>query len=483
MKCVKCGRSVGNDGFCTSCGFNNKHIAKAYNSANYYYNIGLEKAGMRDLSGAAVQLEKALTYNKKHKDARNLLGLVYYEMGEGGKAYKQWKISSQLVTIEENLANLYIRDMEEHPAVFEDINESAKKFNLALSYAKQGSDDLAMIQIKKVLSIIPNFVRGHILFAVLHMRAGDNEAAKTDLYNVLAIDNMNTTALRYLKELGEKPQNAPELITEKTLKPDNDNLKNVRPVDHYEDPSKETWKQFVYMLIGLAIGVIAMFVLVIPSVKAGVSIDYNNLKKEYEQTVQEKDDEISQLQEDKESLETENTNLNKSLKVYEGSDGEDSMYDNLLKAFDAYADNDYVEAAKYLAKISKKDLPSKYSQNLYSTMKDTSYTNAANQLYESGMEKLNAYKYEDALKDFKNAYKYSDNDYETLYELAWCLKKTGEEEKAQEYFYDIINNCEDTDIVRKAANYGLEMQIAPAREAAAAAAKSDSTDSTEATTE
>ncbi|MBQ6391990.1 MAG: hypothetical protein IJH60_00605, partial [Eubacterium sp.] len=198
MKCVKCGHNAGNDGFCTGCGFDNKHIKKAYNTANYYYNLGLEKANMRDLSGAVSCLEKALTYNKSQKDARNLLGLVYYQMGEAGKAYIQWKISAQLVTIEENLANLYIRDMEEHPAIFESINESAKKFNLAISYAKQGSDDLAMIQIKKVLSLTPNFVRGHLLFALLHMRAGDNNAAKADLYNALAIDNYNTTALRFL---------------------------------------------------------------------------------------------------------------------------------------------------------------------------------------------------------------------------------------------------------------------------------------------
>ena len=168
MKCIKCGRNVGADGFCTCCCFNNKHVAKAQNTANYYYNIGLEKAQMKDLSGAEMQLKKALSYNKEHKDARNLLGLVYYEMGEGGKAYIQWRISARLVTVEENLANLYLRDMEEHPSIFEAINETAKKFNLALSYAKQGSDDLAMIQIKKVLSITPTFVMGHLLFAVLH---------------------------------------------------------------------------------------------------------------------------------------------------------------------------------------------------------------------------------------------------------------------------------------------------------------------------
>ena len=465
MKCVKCGRNAGNDGFCTACGFNNKHIAKAYNTANYYYNSGLEKANMKDLSGAIVQLEKALTYNKAHKDARNLLGLVYYQMGEAGKAYMHWKISSSLVSIEENLANLYIRDMEEHPAIFETINETAKKFNLALSYAKQGSDDLAMIQIKKVLSLTPNFVRGHLLFALLHMRAGENDAAKTDLYNALAIDNMNTTALRYLSEIGENPQNAPQLITEDHLKPDNDNLKNVRPVDHYEDPNKETWKQFVYMLIGLAIGVVAMFVLVIPSVKAGVSVDYNNLKKEYNQTVEQKDSEISQLQEDKASLETENNTLNKRLSVYEGSDGEDSMYDSLLKASQAFSKDDFVECAKYLAKITKSDLPSDTSKNLYSSMKETAYPNAASQLYESGMDSYNKYKYEDALKDFKKAYKYSDHDYETMYQLAMCYKKTGKEDKAKDYFYEIITDSGDDDLIRKAANYGLDMQINEAKEA------------------
>ena len=42
---------------------------------------------------------------------------------------------------------------------------------------------------------------------------------------------------------------------------------------HYEDPNKETWKQFVYMLIGLAIGVVAMFVLVIPSAVSYTHLD------------------------------------------------------------------------------------------------------------------------------------------------------------------------------------------------------------------
>ena len=466
MKCIKCGRNVGADGICTGCGFVNVHISKAHNTANYYYNVGLEKVNMRDLSGAEIQLRKALTYNKAHKDARNLLGLVYYEMGEKGKAYIQWKISSRVSNVEENVADQYIREMEEHPAIFEEINETAKKFNLALSYAKQGSDDLALIQIKKVISLTPNFVRGHLLFALLHMRAGDKEEAKNDLNNALAVDNYNTTARRYLVEIGEaKAPSLDEIPTQIRTK-DNDNLKNVRPVDHYEDPNKETWKQFVYMLIGLAIGVIVMFVLVIPSVRAGVSVDYNNLKKEYKETVNAKDAEIAELQAEKESLEKQNKSLNKSLSVYEVEGGKDSMYDSLLKALQAYDQNDYEECAEQLEKVDESKLPSKTSKSIYSTMKENASPRAARQLYESGKQLYDTYKYEEAKQDLEASYKYETN-YETLYYVAMCYKKLGDMEKAKPYFYEIINNSDDRSLKIQTANYGLDLQIKDAEQEAA----------------
>ena len=45
--------------------------------ANGYYNQWLEKARIRDLSGAAECLKKSLHFNKYQTDARNLLGLIY----------------------------------------------------------------------------------------------------------------------------------------------------------------------------------------------------------------------------------------------------------------------------------------------------------------------------------------------------------------------------------------------------------------------
>ena len=50
--------------------------------SNYWYNDGLRKAQIRDLSGAIDLLKRSLKFNKLNVQARNLLGLVYVETGE-----------------------------------------------------------------------------------------------------------------------------------------------------------------------------------------------------------------------------------------------------------------------------------------------------------------------------------------------------------------------------------------------------------------
>ena len=49
--------------------------------SNQWYNDGLKKANIRDLSGAIQSLKKSLYYNRDNVRARNLLGLVYYGRG------------------------------------------------------------------------------------------------------------------------------------------------------------------------------------------------------------------------------------------------------------------------------------------------------------------------------------------------------------------------------------------------------------------
>ena len=81
--------------------------------SNSFYNAGLELAKRRDLTGAVEYLKKCLNLNKYHIDARNLLGLIYYEMGEAALALKEWVISKNL-RHRGNIADDYIRDMRDN---------------------------------------------------------------------------------------------------------------------------------------------------------------------------------------------------------------------------------------------------------------------------------------------------------------------------------------------------------------------------------
>ena len=62
------------------------YTKKILYQSNYWYNDGLCKAQIRDMSGAILSLRRSLQYNRENIAARNLLGLVYYGVGEVAEA-------------------------------------------------------------------------------------------------------------------------------------------------------------------------------------------------------------------------------------------------------------------------------------------------------------------------------------------------------------------------------------------------------------
>lgn len=118
MNCYNCGVELTEHDFCTNCGADVVHYKKVISVSNFYYNDGLEKANVRDLSGAIVSLTECLKLNKFNIDARNLLGLVYFEMGETVDALSEWVISKNLKP-EKNIADSYIESVQNSPSQLE----------------------------------------------------------------------------------------------------------------------------------------------------------------------------------------------------------------------------------------------------------------------------------------------------------------------------------------------------------------------------
>lgn len=58
-----------------------------------------------------------------------------------------------------NAADKYMAAIHTDKGKIDELNHTIKKFNIALEYAKDGTDDMAIIQLKKVLNQNPNLIK------------------------------------------------------------------------------------------------------------------------------------------------------------------------------------------------------------------------------------------------------------------------------------------------------------------------------------
>lgn len=352
MECLNCGAPVLENGHCSDCGMNYKLLAKAYNTSNYYYNLGLDRAGVRDLTGAIDALNLALKYNKQNINARNLLGLIYYEMGETVLGLTHWVVSSNYLPDEENVARRYIKEVQADPAKLEEANQLAKQFNQALTHAKQGTKDLAFIQLKRILSSYPHFVKGYLLLALLYMENGNPDKAKKALKRVLRIDKNNTLAVKYLSEMGVAPKDIIN-IKESSVRIDVDSAysdedqyksdletfvqKGLEDIDN-PDLSVGSYKEInhnkfnlLYVSVGLILGILAFWLLILPTKLNSANQENRNIQIEYSEEISKKNVTIS-------DLESQVNDLEKQLKEKETSEEEEKESDS-KDAFNVIKEN------------------------------------------------------------------------------------------------------------------------------------------------
>ncbi len=316
MECLNCGAPVLENGHCSACGMSYELLAKAYNTSNFYYNLGLDRASVRDLTGAIDALNLALKYNKQNIKARNLLGLIYYEMGETVLGLTQWVISSNYLP-EENIATRYIAEVQSDSGKLDEANQLAKQFNQSLMYAKQGTKDLAFLQLKRILSAYPHFVKGYLLLALLYMDNGNYDKAKKALKRVLRIDKNNTYAVRYLKEMGVSPKDIigmkesssridvdSEYSDEDQFKSDLETIvekgladidKPEKTVGSYREINHNKFN-LLYVSVGLILGILAFWLLILPTKLNSANQENRDLQIEHSEEISKKNVTISDLE-------------------------------------------------------------------------------------------------------------------------------------------------------------------------------------------
>lgn len=443
MKCPRCDANITDDAeVCNFCGQDLDMIHYVRRISNAYYNMGLEKAQVRDLSGAVLVLKKSLEFHKYNTSARNLLGLVYNEMGETVAALSEWVLSRYLQP-ERNRAEYYINVIQRNQTALDAVNQTIKKYNSALSAAKGGNEDLAVIQLKKVVSLNPKFVRAHQLLALLYMKSRDYVKAAKCLKRARRIDFNNTTTLRYMQEIGDKfgDSGRSRDTQAKVYKqqPKKDPLANVQPVGAYKE-EKRHWMPAINVIIGIIIGLVISFVLIRPTLlKSETGSSSENIA-ESNQMLSVKEAEISSLEQERDSLKEKADELQKKLDKEKNANSEKAeMNQKLLLAVKYYTDGDRIMAATTVNGYSESDFDTEETKALFKMVSKKLTAQDVKKLFEDGRAAFNSGKYDDAEKLLLQVLSYDEKNQDALYFMGRVYHQRGKKKKAQEYYQKVLD--------------------------------------------
>ena len=370
MNCINCGAFLTDTDldYCPHCGANVLIQKKVDYLSKLYYNQGLEKASIRDLSGAISCLKQSLAYDKRNIRARNLLGLVYFETGEVVAALSEWVISKNIQK-NRNLASEYIAKLQANQNKLDTINESIKKYNNALAMCREGHEDMAAIRLKKILSQNPKLIKGYHLLALIQMKNQEWNKARRTLKKAARIDKTNTSTLRFLREVDEQTGVTTKIEKKRkglfgNEKAENDNISGeivVRP-SSYKERSRVSL--FFTMVLGFAAGAAAFWLLVLPAVKQDIYREANQQIIQYSDSLSSQSVELTKAQ--GEAAESNDTADAVSKQVEEEKKRSQS-YEALFSAYTAMQQEDLDTAALQIQNVYV-DTLSDSAKGVYNTI-------------------------------------------------------------------------------------------------------------------
>lgn len=475
MICYHCGCNLTEHDFCTNCGVDVSSYKIVVSASNIFYNEGLEKARVRDLSGAVASLRQCLKLNKNHVDARNLLGLVYFELGESVQALNEWVISKNL-RAKKNIADEYLKLIQNNPGKLDALNSTIKKYNQALTYCYQDSRDMAVIQLKKVLSMNPKYVQAHQLLALLYIQGEEWEKAAKELDKVLRIDANNTRALRYLQEIGRSreelekntkqsgrhktSQGRSQLVSEEAYQYQSGNETIIQPLNYSE---KKNMQSLWNLVIGIIVGFAVAWFLVLPAKIQTEKASVNDELRLVSEQLDVKTATINELESKVKTLEEETSELQGQLEGFVGSGGTLEDINNLLQAARLYIENpnESVKVGEYLEKINAESVTEESSESftlLYRLLLKQVGSDIGSKYYEEGMKEYQNGDFEAAVETLKKAVTYDDENQDAYFNLANSYRKLEQKEEAIACYEKIIEMFPSTSMANRAQSYINELK-------------------------
>lgn len=430
------------------------YTMKLVYQSHYWYNDGLKRANIRDLSGAITSLRRSLQYNRGNIAARNLLGLVYYGRGDVVEALVEWILSKNFQS-RDNIANYYISKVQEIPGELEAINQAVKRYNQSLTYAQQNGEDMAIMQLKKAIADHPTYVKAHQLLALLYIQGGQYNNARAALRDAHKLDTTDPVTLRYMHELnqlrkertssvGEKPKKGQQTVTY--------NIGNETIIQPVSDSFKEqtTMHTTLNIIVGALVGLALMWFLVMPAILSSRQEKINEQTVAFSDQIAAQEAQISAL---KKELEEYRASSEEGEKAKATAESTQESYEIVIEISKHMANATMSDAAmlEQMLKVNPDSLGAT-GHDKYEEVVNTLYPRMCEKLYNTAKQNYEVANYKTGIDNLEKVMLmsegYADGNAKLL--LAQSYEKTNEQDKANLFYQELVEKYKNTDVGTKA---------------------------------
>ncbi|HHV59673.1 MAG TPA: tetratricopeptide repeat protein [Clostridiaceae bacterium] len=356
---------------------------------------------------------------------------------------------------------------EQEHEIPDNIKNSAILYNKALENLKIGSEDIAIIGLKKAVSMNPEFLKAMNLLGLAYCIVNDFDSAAEVFRQVIDAEKNSVKALEYLNSIssantGDTKAIRPKKEKEIKLKPAKSAAPSAAPKEG--DSTIKSFKfNTINYLLGAATGVAIIiflgfiyFFFLDTGTDAGNAGNINNpldtaisqrireeLESEYKEQLAAKDNEIGKLEQDLEAAK-ESANYLKNVIL-------------LNEVKHLFALEEYEKAADRFIEIKDLEFTGD-DKKTFDKIKTDEMNKAIWSIYNQGLDYFKKAQYSQALERFVKVEGYVDewsNMDWLLYHMGVCYKELNDSRKALEMFEKIKDEYQNSGTIQY-VNYMID---------------------------
>lgn len=416
--------------------------------SNRFYNLALSHAMDRDLFGATLLLKKALIFNSKNANARNLLGLIFFEEGAVTEAIVELLISRELVHTDMNVANEYLSKIQNDEKL-NDYFESIKLYNAAIDDIAFERNDLAMLKLYKAVELNDHNVKAMLLLSIILLKINDHIKAGHFLLRCQKIDNGNkfiNDHMDYVLKNTKKNE-----VKEKRIQ----NVYSIKKLDTDDTILPRKYiklsenQKVIFILIGIIIGAL-FYALILSPHGSGNSYASDSEVIRYANLVNDQNKIIRDMTIENNTLKAENEDASVKLRAYEEQDRLFTSQYEALNSIISDFDEGYISrAAKTFVELDKDAITDDALILLLNQARSRIEGIGAKRLTELGTENWNSGNKTAAISYYQLSLNVNPDDPETMFLLARLYQSLDRNGEANPLFDKIIAQHPESSYARR----------------------------------